>query len=150
MSLVSKVMSGMGIIGSIMTPAATEAEFENKVQLMSHTLGGLHDELILCALFANITKNVPTDLDEVKANGDAAYGLERLKDMIRSDFKKIIEKGIAEDKNNLLMKMKDTNKPHPMGTINEIAAKLNISKSEVRRLKSNGTLDSMVMLTSPN
>lgn len=148
MSLANKVLTGMSIIGGIMMPAQSEEEFTKKIQTMSNVLLGLYDDLILCAMFSSITKNVPADIEEVKANTPSMDALTRLKDMIRRDIQTIMEQGAAEDKNNLLMKMKETNKPHPMGTVNEIAAKLNISKSEVRRLKSNGSLDSLVMMTS--
>lgn len=150
MLLASKVLSGMSVMGSIMSPAESEDAFAAKIQTMTNILTGLHDEILLCALVSSFTKNVPSSLDEVNSNPEALAGLGRLKDMIRRDIQMIMDKGAAEDKNNLLMKMKETNKPHPMGTVNEIAAKLNISKSEVRRLKANGSLDGLAAITSPD
>lgn len=147
MSLASKVMQGMGIVGSLMMPARNEDEFTAKIQTMTNTLVGLYDEAILCAMYANINKGVPGDMAEVMANPQAQASLTRLKDMIRSEIQQVMTLGAEEDRKNLLLKMKDTNKPHPMGTVKEIAAKLNISVSEVRRMKSNGTLDSMLAVT---
>jgi DNA-binding IclR family transcriptional regulator len=39
-----------------------------------------------------------------------------------------------------MQQFRDMNKVHEMGTVAEIAQKLDISKSEVRRRKANGTL----------
>jgi len=52
-----------------------------------------------------------------------------------------------KDLNKLQLKLKETNKPHVMGTVKEIAAKYGKSLSEVRRLKAEGRLDE---LTLPN
>jgi DNA invertase Pin-like site-specific DNA recombinase len=147
MSLASTVMHGMSIVGSLFMPAKNEEELGDKIQLMTNTLVGLYDEAILCAMFSNITKELPSEIAQATANIHAQASLTRLKDLIRNDIQKVMEQGAAEDRQNLVLKLKETNKPHPMGTVNEIAAKLNISKSEVRRLKANGTLDSMLAVT---
>jgi DNA invertase Pin-like site-specific DNA recombinase len=45
-----------------------------------------------------------------------------------------------------LATLRKTNQPHEMGTVSEIAIKYGISKSEVRRMKANGTLESLALL----
>jgi hypothetical protein len=51
---------------------------------------------------------------------------------------------ITKLQNEMLAQMRKTHQPHQLGTVNEIAQKYGISKSEVRRLKSEGKLEEFV------
>ena len=55
-----------------------------------------------------------------------------------SDYEKKQE---VQKKRDLVAKHKEAQKPHSLGTVAEIAARYNISKSEVRRRKADGTLE---------
>lgn len=48
-----------------------------------------------------------------------------------------------ESLNKLRAKMRETNKPHPMGTVDELAKKYGKSKSEIRRLKADNLLHTL-------
>jgi len=76
-------------------------------------------------------------------DGEAAF--ERLNDLVRFKMEKVVEAVEEEVEEVRLTKVQELNQqrnqPHAAGTVAEIAAKLGVSKSEVRRMKREGTLD---------
>jgi AraC-like DNA-binding protein len=76
-------------------------------------------------------------------DGEAAF--ERLNDLVQFKLKKVVEAVEVEVEEVRLTKVQELNqqrnKPHAAGTITEIAMKLGVSKSEVRKMKRDGTLD---------
>lgn len=83
------------------------------------------------------------DLDHPQVS----FGLERLKHVVSTPLMRALEEAaereaLAKDAERLA-RHKAMNEPHELGTVAEIAAKLGISKSEVRRHKANGTLNTL-------
>lgn len=76
---------------------------------------------------------------------DGEQAFQRLNDLVQFKMKKVVEtlvEEIEEEKLTTVQKLqKQRNQPHAAGTVAEIAAKYGLSKSEVRRMKREGTLD---------
>lgn len=86
------------------------------------------------------TKKTAAETLEDLETPEVLQMLNRLKSTCRSDINALFEAADKQDKADLIEKLKETNKPHEMGTVSEIAEKFGISKSEVRRRKADGTL----------
>jgi hypothetical protein len=69
--------------------------------------------------------------------------LELVKNQIRRGIQSLFQEESKQNLSALRAKLSETNKPHELGTVAEIAAKYNISKSEVRRRKAEGTLSEL-------
>lgn len=120
-------MVGLSVIGN------------SSAQTVAFILAGRYDFEIKCAFYyAHMKKNAQKieDLEVLVV----VNTLERLKNLHRKDIQAIFEHTAAVNKVELMSRLKDTNKPHEMGTISEIAEKYGIPKNEVRRRKLNGTL----------
>ena len=80
---------------------------------------------------------------DTSQDGEAAFA--RLNDLIQFKMKRVVEAVEEEVEEVRLTKVQELNQqrnqPHAAGTVAEIAAKLGVSKSEVRRMKREGTLD---------
>jgi AraC-like DNA-binding protein len=76
---------------------------------------------------------------------DGEQAFERLNDLVKFKMKKVVEAAVEEIEEEKLTTVQQLNQqrnqPHAAGTISEIAAKLGLSKSEVRKMKRDGTLD---------
>lgn len=76
-------------------------------------------------------------------DGEQAFA--RLNDMVQFKMKKVVESVVEEIEEEKLTKVQELNQQrnqqHASGTTAEIATKLGVSKSQVRRLKSQGALD---------
>lgn len=147
MSYASKVMIGMAVIGS-----ALEAKPEAGSH-MAFIVMGNHDHALKCAHFFQHFKRMPTNEEELEAP-EVLVMLERTKNYFRSVIQQIFDEADRQDRleqqakqRELLEQLRDSNKPHEMGTVAEIAAKYGISKSEVRRRKADGTLHELKKAT---
>lgn len=87
--------------------------------------------------------------NETEADIDVSY--ERLIEIARQNVQRIfdmvdadIKREIAEKQQTVKEELKASNAPSEFGTVSEIAAKYGISKSEVRRLKQAGELESFI------
>lgn len=113
-------------------------------------------EMIMVFSFHKQTGSLPSSEDDVSVGWEF---FEAIQDSLRrrielavmvSDFNEQLSSYPKQHRtdpkqqariNALVNQHKDAQKPHQHGTIAEITTKLNISKSEVRRLKQEGTLD---------
>ncbi|BCG50190.1 hypothetical protein [Ralstonia phage RP13] len=141
----SKVLTGMGIIGDVVAPKELN---DTTIQKMSMVLVGTYDEYLKCAAYYVQNKKNPETQEDLN-HGMVEFVVNRVKNQIRSFFQAIFDQGAKEDqkkRDEILAKMKESNKPHAMGTVAEIAEKYGISKSEVRRMKAAGTLESLQLL----
>ena len=143
MSYASKVLTGLAAI------SATEIETITLVTC------GHFDEQIKFAL-VNARRGA-SSFDEPTAeelnDQMVLLGLERIKNHHRAVIQEIFRMAerhheqVAEaERQKLLDQMRANQKPHEMGTVAEIATKYNISKSEVRRMKQAGTLETLKLL----
>jgi len=123
----TKTLVGFSIIGKM------------NMSNVAFLLMGQYDLEMKCAFFYTHMKKPPTSLEDLEVP-EVLETLERFKDMYRKDVQMIFAQAAKEDKHQLLDSLKNTNKPHEMGTVTEIALKYNVSKSEVRRRKLEGTL----------
>lgn len=77
-----------------------------------------------------------TAIETLKMTVSFMTGLSVQKSHQRSDYRKSFSQQLLKVQTEL----KDRNKPHELGTVDQIAKRYNISKSEVRRHKAAGTL----------
>lgn len=126
-NFITKAMLGLAIVG------------ESSVQTATLVLTGHYDLELKCAFFFTFMKKSAQTEAELEIP-EVLLPLERLKNLYRSDIQAIFDHAAKLDREALLKQLKDSNKPHEMGTVAEIAAKYGISKSEVRRRKTDGTL----------
>lgn len=74
--------------------------------------------------------------------------LDRVKNMVRNDFKSIFKMAEQQEMAELKKKAKEAmdkqHKPSEFGTVTELMAKLGLSKSEVRRRKADGTIEQLL------
>lgn len=124
-------MTGLAIIGGI------------NINNVAFLLMGQYDIEIKCAFFYSYLRKNASSVEELEIP-EVLEPLRRLKDMYRREVQDIFSEAAKQDRAELLAKLKNTNMPHEMGTVSEIAAKYNISKSEVRRRKADGTLHELV------
>jgi hypothetical protein len=129
----SKVLQGLMVIST--------TDFE----IIPFILTGRYDECLKCALFSVNYRRAPANVEELESAA-VLMGLERIKDRFRKLVQEIFDLAAEQDRQELMASLRKTNQPHEMGTVAEIAAKYNISKSEVRRMKQAGTLESLQML----
>lgn len=123
---------------------------EGHVETMSLVLTGHFDDTIKNTFAYMAMLKAPTE--EKKASitlesEEVVAPLERMKDMIRNAFQMVFAQADAAEKDQrkkkheqLLAELKNSNKPHPMGTVSELAARFGVSKSEIRRRKTDNTL----------
>ena len=118
-------------------------------QISVMVLTGKFDDELLQSFYWAAHNKIPVG-DEYKTDTRVIEFLNRTKERIREDINTVFR--IAEEQDNIEKSMKlnvlrkelrESNKPHEMGTVSEIAQKYGISKSEVRRRKADGTLNEL-------
>lgn len=137
---------GLGIVGTALHP-----ELPGYGTTIAAILTGQHDRALHCASHITLKKPTPSSFEEVE-NDPAVIGhVENIKNYLRRLVQGIFDAAMSEERhrmdaqrNALLAKLKTTNKPHVLGTVAEIAEKYGLSKSEVRRLKAQGTLEDFI------
>jgi len=122
-----KAMIGLAAIGS--------SSMEN----VAFILVGRYDLELKCAFYVSYMKKNAEKIEDIEIP-EVLESLECLKNLYRRDIKAIFDQAAELDKVDLIARLKESNKPHEMGTVSEVAAKYGISKSEVRRRKLDGTL----------
>lgn len=70
--------------------------------------------------------------------------LQRAVDELAHEHDRISKADTARIRRELLKAVHDSNKPHHLGTVAELAAKYGVSKSEIRRRKRDGTLNELI------
>ncbi len=132
---VKKAMVGLSVLGNL-TPF-------NAAQILL----GNYDLELKAGL--NFSKDLPDPKEEEDLNNTVVLEhLEKIKAHIRHSIQVMFNEEaeqVKKDKYQTFRKqMVENTKPHAEGTIAEIATKYGISKSEVRRLKTEGILDSFI------
>lgn len=114
---------------------------------LAAVLAGLYDHELRCAIYAKTVSDVLSSADALNSPAVTML-LDRFKAWLRSEITAGIKQAAAEIKRAeqqeqaqaRLQRMKELAAVHPLGTVNEIAEKYGLSKSEVRRRKAAGTL----------
>lgn len=135
------VMLGMSVLGH-----ALDTKSPSFAKTIGHILGGLYKQELLAVSFYKLKGELPSSDSDLES-AEAVSGYERLiaslqsliHGAIVSERLKRVEREALEFQ-ALRHKLSNSNKPHAEGTVSELAAKLGIIKSEVRRQKQDGTL----------
>ena len=141
-AVISKIFIGASILADVVSMKRPE--------LAPMFLMGNYDEQIRYFVYTVVhEKNPRTQTDLF-----CPLVLERLeafKDEVRRTVQVLINaeqdrfhNEIQDRHDNVIAVLKDSCKPHHLGTVSEIATRYGISKSEVRRRKADGTLDQFI------
>lgn len=138
MNLSSKTLEGLSILGQVM---GNDLSVEQRAALLAAILTGRHDDALMCAAYSHREKVVPLSMEQVNGHTMARLSIERLKNLILDGMTSAIEAEAKNYRKELLDELKASQRPHAAGTVSELATKLGVSKSEVRRMKTEGTLE---------
>jgi hypothetical protein len=134
------VWIGMSLIG------CAASYLSEDIKQWPFILMGNHDRVIKIALYYHVHQVLPTK-DEDLEHEKVLLSLENLKAMVRLAINKALQEEerrlIAQkkmDHENIVREIQSHSAPSSFGTVSEISAKYHISKSEVRRMKAEGTL----------
>lgn len=137
------IMNGLSIIGSIVNPTDATAFGFHSVKLLT----GEYDRYIKAIGLHQLTGKI-FEKDEELETPEVLNYVERTKQMVRNMVQGMFQQEAEHFKQQqkhsleaLKTKLSESNKPHSQGTIAELATKLDVSKSEVRRMKAEGVLD---------
>lgn len=138
----SIVFRGMYILG-----AGANVVDEESATIAPFILLGKYDKELKYFFYWRETKQYPQSEEQVNTPA-VLRTLENAKSYIRWQIQSIIDREndqiVKERKQQfgqMVADMKDSSKPHPLGTVAQLATRFNISKSEVRRMRTAGTLD---------
>lgn len=141
MTFLTKVFTGLSLTADCL-------DFR-RPEVVAFALVGKFDDELLAASYYVAHHREPVG-DEYKTDPRAVYGVESIKGHIRDVINHVFREADREEQmardvafSRLKEDLKKSNQPHARGTVAEIAAQLNISKSEVRRRKADGTLDKL-------
>src|SRR5690606_10545041 len=120
-------------------------------QCMADILIGHYDfELSCMSWFLDVRLPFPSDKKEIFQHPETKKKLETVKDYLRKQVQSAVNSMEKEDRatqqrerEKLRQNVRNSNKPHDMGTVSELAAKFGKSKSEIRRLKAAGQLHTL-------
>lgn len=138
---IAKGMNGMAIIGSLVM------DFEKNISAVPFALAGDMDEQLYYGFYLT---EYGTKRDFVEGDIFILGMVESIKHHLRRRVQGIFDAAARQEEMERAAKFERTrqellqaNKPHERGTVAEMAAKLGISKNEVRRHKAEGTLEAL-------
>jgi hypothetical protein len=149
----STVFRGMYILG-----AGARIDSVDAAALSTQILLGNHDRDLKHFLYWRDSKKLPEKESDVETT-EVLAKLANIKSYIRHQVQALFDEAeadlVRERKRNfdqLISDIKDSSKPHPLGTVAQLATRFNLSKSEVRRMRTAGTLDQFLneKLGTPN
>jgi hypothetical protein len=137
-------MGIMGIVGPVLLAGKTPTPSE--VQTMAMILAGNHDKEIKAA-FAILETGSAHPTEEQMDLPIVLEKLHFLKARCRHWIQGVFDAAAQQEEKEkqqqhkaILADVQSHNKPHPLGTVDELAKKFGVSKSEIRRRKAEGTL----------
>lgn len=138
-------MLGLSYIG-----AMADTNPQRSATAMVQILTGEVDETLRHVIVFQGTGNQNATPEELHSE-DVTHVLAQIKANTRRIVQRIFERAAEEDRRErelnleqVKAELRDSNKPDPLGTVAELAAKYNVSKSEIRRLKAAGELHTLV------
>lgn len=140
-------MSGLYIISRACGDSGSHRDV---AEAMVSIITGQVDYQLRCASLFQSTGKIQVEEHELTSPEiDMLVG--RIKDHMKSILNGIFDGAAREEQRvrqqaleSLQLRLRDSNRPSEHGTVAEIAARLGISKSEVRRRKADGTLDQLI------
>lgn len=144
-SIVVPALTGLSAIGTAF------GSFERKaIMSAASIIAGELDYELRCANVYQLTGHAVIEESELYSP-EADVQLARIKTYFRNMIENALDRADqqlrqeqAEKFASLQAQLRNSNRPHAQGTVAEIAARLGISKSEVRRRKADGTLDQLL------
>ena len=136
---IERVLNGFAIIGAALTDRAVLAQI----------LSNKHEYLIKYSMYYQITQSLPADEELTTiSTKEVNHNYNRFLLYLRMHVNNVVkELNILEcnDKKAAARehseKLKQQSAVHALGTVAEICAKYNLSKGQVRKMKTDGTLD---------
>lgn len=142
-SLSARVLIGSAILGSFFSQDSKEVATAATAILTDQ---GKPD--VMAAIFRMRTGSMPKPEDNYMEDKETLLEYATLKLQVRAFVTQVFDAAqeINREKKRaqfaeLRQQLSFTNKPHPCGSVSELATKLGCSKNEVRRLKTEGLLD---------
>jgi hypothetical protein len=143
MSEVSRVLLGLSVIKSVVAPD----NFDDFTVIAQIATGKYKEDILLA--FENTMCGSPTLFDGATLTAEQAY--ERVVQIAKGNIREVFRLADLEDRQEQEQKvaavkaeLATRNQVSEFGSVAEIAAKYNISKSEVRRLKAAGELQAFI------
>lgn len=137
---VSNTMLGLALVNKIV---GDDGGITEAAKIWPRVLSDELEQLMRLALYMSEFKRVALTVEDLQ-NEKTSVAYQRLKSWIRDQICTILDQAEAQDqaakRQQVLTELAKTNQPSEHGTVAEIAQRLGISKSEVRRRKANGTL----------
>ena len=137
------ILNGLNIIKSVVNTSDPTSFGLHSVKLLT----GEYDRYIKAVGLHQLTGNIFEKDEELEVPEVLNY-VERIKQMVRNMIQNMFVQEAEDFKQQqkhelgaLKKKLSESNKPHSQGTVAELATKLGVSKSEVRRMKTDGTLE---------
>lgn len=141
-SPISNVMLGMDVLATAMNISD-----KRSAEIASFTLTGKFDKELLSFIYWREHGKAPENEAQFQQPKYLEI-LERMKAFVRFQIQGILDEAShldrqqqAEAFKQMVADMRDSSKPHPMGTVAQLAQRLNVSKSEIRRRRTDGTLN---------
>jgi len=145
-SFTEKIFIGLGVIGDMIGDNPTRVGNA----LVQITTDRFKNE-ILAGCFHRVHGRYPIGDEDYTQDANALVQYENIKQFAQNAIRGIFNAAHRQDMldrqkelTDLRARLKDTNKPHPAGTVAELATQLGVSKSEIRRRKADGTLQELI------
>lgn len=149
-SFLTETFIGMALIGEMLGTNAERAG-----DAMVAILTDRNKREIMATCFYQSNHRMPNDDEDFMADAMAIEAYERLKLFTRNVVQNIFDEADRQDRAEavqnqrrameaLQIRLRTSNTPHPEGTVAELAARFNVSKSEIRRRKADGTLNELL------
>jgi hypothetical protein len=149
-SFMTETFIGMALLGEMLGPTADRAG-----DAMVAILTDRNQREIMAMCFYQSHRRVPNEGEDFMVDPVAVDAYERLKNFTRGVVQNIFDEAERQDRaealqqqrqamETLQIRLRTSNAPHPEGTVAELAARFNVSKSEIRRRKADGTLNELL------
>lgn len=141
----SKMFVGMSAMGAAFMLSTPE-----EAQIATFVLLGKYDEEIRLFLYWRDKGQLPQKPEEILVD-QYTEQLEKLKSVIRLKINNIFNRAERQDQQErvlqrqaLVHQMKQRSQPHRAGTVDELSKRYNVSKSQIRRLRTENRLDQFI------
>lgn len=111
-------------------------------QLLYEVLNGTHDAALKAAMFFHLHKRIPENNDYMQ-DSFVLVSLSTFKRKLLASVEEITDRLYRQERQEVINKVVQMHAPAVEGTVSELAAKYNKSKSEIRRLKAEGLLHTL-------
>jgi hypothetical protein len=145
-SLSIKTMTGISLMGKMYNVLTGTAVQKQDLQLIPMILTGHFDQELKCAAHMMEFGKIPDSKDRLESP-QVTVLFDHLKWRVRSFTQGVIDLMAENDRLKkeqarlrLLVELRERDRPHELGTVDQMAERYGVSKSEIRRRKAAGTL----------